>query len=56
MDYILVKQHNNEYYIYYFDANNQKQLFHLYGNKDVAMQKARELCKLHNFELLTHLD
>ena len=55
MDTILVSQHNNEYYIYYF-VNNQKELFYIYKNKDIALQKAKELCKKHNFNLLTSLD
>lgn len=55
MDTILVKQHNDEYYIYYF-VNNQKQLFYIYKNKDIALRKAKELCELHNFTMLTSLD
>lgn len=55
MNTILVKQHNDEYYIYFF-INNQKQLFNIYKNKDIALKKANELCKLHNFTLLTSLD
>ena len=55
MDTILVSQHNDEYYIYFF-ANNQKQLYYIYNNKDVALQKAKDLCKIHNFNLLTSLD